>query len=160
MCLEGGLVSVLHESKSVELTHRVDVVVFLQREYIIVPVALPETDRVCRLRAANHNLLDSEFASDLDHVVRRLSVSVEQLIVRNEHVPGVRGEVDDNVRNQGWSRRGDLVFLHFEERGEGVEDLSAVGQIGLEGVHGDLGIREGDDVEVHDCLGLRFSSTS
>lgn len=79
------------------LTHRVDIVVFLKREDVVVPLALPETHGIRRLGTADHDLLDTELASDLDDVVRGLSVTVEKLVVGNKHVSSVRGEVDDDV---------------------------------------------------------------
>lgn len=48
---------------------------------------------------------------------------------------------------------GPRVLGHVEERGEGVEDLAAVGEVGFDGV--DIGVVEGYEIEVQDFVALR-----
>jgi len=45
-----------------------------------------------------------------------------------------------------------LVTLKVVVRGEGVEDLARVGEVGLEGEDAGFGVRELDEVEVEDLV--------
>lgn len=47
---------------------------------------------------------------------------------------------------------GFFVLGHDEERGEGVEDLAAVREVGFQGV--DVWVVEGDEVQVQDFVAL------
>ena len=128
---------------------RVDVVVLLEREGVVVDVALSEADAVRRLRAGDDDLLDPELARGLDDVVRAQHVAAEALVVRHQHIARVRGEVDHRVRRlQGRV----AVLRHVEVGAQRVEDLPAVGKVDFHRV--DVGIVERDQVEVEHFVPL------
>lgn len=76
---------------------RVVVVVLLEREDVVVDVALGEADAVGRFRAGDDDLWDAELTGGFDDVVRAQHVAAEAFAVRDEQVSGVGGEVDDGV---------------------------------------------------------------
>lgn len=148
--------------------HGVDIVVFLEGELVVcwvleglrevgmggrvtVGVPLREAHAICRLRTRDHHFLDSEFTRRFDHVVCALYVRHEALVVWHQHIPRVGRKMYHSVR---LLHAGFLVLGHVEERREGVEDLAAVGEIGLHGV--DIGVVEGYEIEVQDFVALRY----
>lgn len=116
---------------------------------MVIHVALRETHAVRRLATGDDDLLDPQLAGRFDHVVRTEHVPLEAFVVRDQHVPGVSGEVDHRV---------DLFDLlsfvagHVEVRAEGIEDLAAICEISLQGV--DVGIGERNKIQVEDLVPL------
>lgn len=118
----------------------IDVVVLVEGEGVVVGVAVGEADAVDGLGAGDDDFAHAELAGGFDDVVGAEDVAAEGFAVRDEHVAGVGGEVDDGVGGAGGVGEG--VFGHGEEGGEGVEGLAAGGEVGFEGV--DVGVVEGD----------------
>jgi hypothetical protein len=58
--------------------------------------------------------------------------------------------MNDRIRYWRWMREG--VFRHIKVGCEGIEDLTRVGQVGLERV--DIGVIEGNEVEVEHLMAL------
>lgn len=130
--------------------HRVAVVrVLVEREGVVVGVALREAHAVHGLARRDDDLAHAELAGRLDDVVSRLRVGGVHGVVGDEHVAGERGEVDDGVGRGGGAGRV-VVAGEVEVGGEGVEDLAAVGQVGLEVE--DARVVERDEVEVEDLV--------
>jgi hypothetical protein len=75
--------------------HGVDVVVFFQREGVVVGVALAEADAVGCLAGGCDDFLDAEFGGGFDYVVGGGDVGAEAFVVGDEHVASVGCEVDD-----------------------------------------------------------------
>lgn len=119
---------------------------------ILVPLC--ETHPVGSLGTGDDNLLDSELDSRLDHVVGRLRVRLERLVIGYEHVTRIGGEVDDGIRGLGRSGSFDPKLLHIEQRSERVEDLAQIGQVDFEGVDGYFWVGKVDEVEVEDVVAL------
>lgn len=72
------------------------------------------------------------------YVVCAHHVGLEAFVVWNQHVAGIGGEMDDHV---WWGFRITLLIASgVEVRGEGSEDLAAIGKVCLEGVYARTGI--------------------
>lgn len=115
---------------------------------MVVDITLGKADSVSGLGAGDDDLLDTEFAGGFNYVVSCSHVASEALVIWDEHVASVGGKVDDNI----WRLRdlGVVVAGKVEMGGEGIEDLTAVGEIGLEGEDIVIGSREVDQVKVQD----------
>jgi hypothetical protein len=137
-----------------QFTSRVDRVVLLERELVPVLVSLSKAYSVGRLRTRNDNLFDSQFRTSLDDVIRRLRVGLERLVVGYQHVSGIRRQVDHCIGCSRRSRSRNAKVFHGKVRCQGVEDLTRIGQIDLEGVDGYAWVRELGEVEVEDGVAL------
>ena len=118
---------------------------------MIIAIALRKANPIRSLTARDNNLLDPQFAGRLDDIVSTQHVSPEALIIRHEHVPRVRREVYDGIDwayGDGVGVRGVGVVIYVEVGSESVEDLTGVGEVGLEVIDGRVG--EWDKVEVED----------
>lgn len=132
--------------------HGVNIVIFLQRESVVVGVALREADSIGGFGARDDDLGYTEFASSFNDIVGRCYVASEALIVWNQHVACIGCKVDDHV----WRLR-HLWFVITSKvvvGGEGVVDLTAVGEVGLEREDVVFGSREIDQVQVEDLVAL------
>lgn len=97
-----------------------------------VPVALGVSYAVHADGAGEYDLPDAELAGGLDDVVGAGDVGLEGLVVGDHQVAGVSGQVDDCVgARRGCGREG---LAEGEVRGEGVEDLTEVGEVDFYGV--------------------------
>lgn len=117
---------------------------------MILGLALRETNPVRCLRARDDHFLDSQFASRFDDVVGAQHVSAEAFAVGDEEVARVGGEVDHGVGRLNAGAGGEaraFVVREVEVRGEGVEDLARIGEVGFQGVHDGMGKRGEVDVE-------------
>lgn len=113
---------------------RVDVLVFFDREGGVIEVSQGERDPVDSGAAGEDYLPDPQFAGRIDDVVCTLRVGPERFVVWHYHVTFVACEVDNGVW-PGWS-----TFWERLSQGplsvERIEDLSTVGEVGLEGMYG------------------------
>lgn len=110
---------------------------------MIVAVALSKTDSICCLTARNDDFLDSQFACSLNYIVSTQHVPLETLIIRHQHIPCKRGEVDDGVdgANRYCSRVTRVrVIVDMEVGSKSIENLTSIGKVCLEGV--DCGVGE------------------
>lgn len=122
---------------------------------MIVAIALSKADPISGLTARNNDLLDSQLACGLNHVISTQYVPLEAFIVRHKHVPRIRCEMYDSI---DWTHRYCFrvtrvgVVINMEVRSKGVEDLTSISEVCLEGVDG--GMRERGEVQVEDRMTL------
>ena len=64
---------------------------------MIITISLCKADPVRRLTARNDDLLDSQLACSLNHVVGTQHVALEALVIRYQHIPCVRCEMYDGI---------------------------------------------------------------
>jgi len=136
------------------LTSRVDRIVLLERELVPILVPLRKAYSVCRLGTRNDDLLDSQLRTSLDDVIRRLCVGLERLVIGYQHVSGIGRQVDHCIWDSRRSRSRNSKVLHGKVRSQGVEDLTRVGQIDLEGVDVHAWVWELGEVKVEDGVAL------
>lgn len=132
--------------------HGIDIVVFLQRERVVIGIALGKADSIGGFRAGDDDFGDAEFAGCFDDIVGCGYVASEAFVVWDEHVAGVGCKVDDYI----WRLR-DLVVIISSEvvmRRESVVDLAAVGEVGLEGEDVVVGSGKVDQVKIEDLVAL------
>jgi hypothetical protein len=150
--------------------HGIDVVGFVEREGGVIEVALAEADFVGCFGTGDYYLAHAEFAGGFDDVVCTCCIAAITFVVlgllvsrggretsmfrtyRHEHIPGIRGEVNDRIGRAGVVRA--LVVLEAVVRGQRVEDLAAVGQVGFEGEDARAGVGEVGEVDVEDLVAL------
>jgi len=119
---------------------------------VVIGIALREANAIGGFGAGDDDFGDAEFAGCFDYVVGCEYVASEALVVWDEHVACVGSEVDDYI----W-RLGHLVLVVTSEvvmRCEGVEDLAAVCEVGLEGEDVMVGAGEVDQVDIEDLVAL------
>ena len=119
---------------------------------MVVGIALGEANSIGGLGAGDDDFGDAEFAGSLDDIVGCEYVASEALVVWDEHVACVGSEVDDYI----W-RLGHLVLVITSKvvmRCEGIEDLAAVCEVGLEGEDVMVGAGEVDQVDIEDLVAL------
>lgn len=119
---------------------------------MVIGVALGEANAIGGFRAGDDDFGDAEFAGSFDDIVGCSHVASEAFIVWDEHVACVGCKVDDYI----W-RLGHLILVVTGEvimRGEGIEDLTTVGEVGLEGEDIVVGAGEVDQVDVEDLVAL------
>ena len=98
------------------------------------------------------DLADAELHRRLDHVVGADRVDAEGLVVRLDQHPRYRGKMHDGVRRG--RRPAGFKAVEAEMRGQRVEHLAAVGQIGDQGV--DAGIIERLEIDIEKVVALAF----
>lgn len=132
--------------------HGIDIVVFLQRERVVIGIALGEANSVGGLGAGDDDFGDAELAGCFDDIVGCGYVASEAFVVWDEHVAGVGCKVDDYI----WRLRDLVVIISGEVvmRRESVVDLAAVGEVGLEGEDVVVGSGKVDQVEIEDLVAL------
>lgn len=119
---------------------------------MVISIALRKANAIGGFRAGDDDFGDAEFAGCFDYVVGREYVASEALVVWDEHVACVGSKVDDYI----W-RLGDLILVVTSEvvmRCEGIENLAAVCEVGLEGEDVVVGAREVDEVDIEDLVAL------
>lgn len=120
---------------------------------MIVAIALGKANPISGLTARNNDLLDSQLACGLNHVVSTQHVPLEALVVRHQHVPRIRCEMYDGI---DWAHRYCFrvarvgVIIDMEVRSKGVEYLTSISEVCLEGVDG--GMRERGEVKVENRM--------
>ena len=116
---------------------------------MIIAIALGKAYAISGLTTRDDDLFDSQFAGSLDDIVSTQHVALEALIIRDEHVPRIRREMDDGIDwayGDGFGVTGVRVVIYVEVGSKSIENLTGVGEVCLEGVDG--GVREWNKVEV------------
>ena len=120
---------------------------------MVVTIALRKANPIRRLTTRNDDFLHPQLTCRLNDIVCTHHVSLEALVIRNQHVSCISCEMYDRIdgayrHSVGVSRV--LVVLDVEIRGEGIEDLASICEVGLQGVDGGMGERV--EVEVKDVV--------
>lgn len=132
--------------------HGIDIVVLLEWERVVIGIALGKANAIGGFRAGDDDFGNAEFAGCFDDIVGCGHVASEALVVWDEHVACVGCKVDDYI----WRLR-DLIFVVAGKvvvRCEGIEHLTTVGEIGLEGENVVVGAGEVDQIDVEDLVAL------
>lgn len=119
---------------------------------MVIGIALGKANAVGGFGAGDDDFGDAEFAGCFDYVVGCGYVASEAFVVWDEHVACVGCKVDDYI---WWL--GHLILVVTSEvvmRGESIEDLAAVGEVGLEGENIVVGAGEVDEVDIEDLVAL------
>jgi hypothetical protein len=137
---------------------------------VVIGIALGKADSIGGFGAGDDDLFDAEFAGCFDDIVGCGYVASEALVIWNEHVACVGCEMDDYI----WGLRylvlivaGKVVMSCVKcywssialsktksFTGEGVVDLTAVGQVSLECKDIVVISREVDQIEIQNFVAL------
>ena len=111
---------------------------------MIVTVALRKTNTICCLTARNDDFLDSQFACSLNYIISAQHVPLETLIIRHQHIPGKSCEVYHGIdgAHRNCSRVTRVgVIIDMEVGSKGIENLTSIREVCLEGVDCGVGKR-------------------
>ena len=134
--------------------HGIGVVVLLEREAPEILLAFGKADAVGGFAGGDHDLADAEFCSGFDHIVGADRVDAKRLVVRLDQHPRYRGKMHDGVRRHRWPAGFETV--EAEMRGQGVESLAAMRQIGDQGTDARIIERLEIDIEKVVALALQM----
>ena len=104
---------------------------------MIITIALGKANSICCLTARNDDFLDSQLACSLNYIISTQHVPLETLIIRHQHIPRIRCKVYDGIdRAHGYCSRVTRVrvFIDMEVGSEGIENLTSIREVCLEGV--------------------------
>ncbi len=125
--------------------HRINVLGLLEREALEVPVAFRKTNAVGGFAGGDDDLAHAKLRRRLDHIVGADGVLTEGFVVGMDQNARNRGEMHHRVRR----RRGLAVLeaIETEMRGQDIEGLTVIGQIGHQRVDGGMIERLEVDIE-------------
>ena len=72
---------------------RINIVIFFQRERMILRITLCKTNAVCSLRASDYYFAHAELGGSFDDVVCAANIGLKELGVRDEHISCVGCDV-------------------------------------------------------------------
>lgn len=120
------------------------IIVFFQRERVVISIPLRKTYAICCFRTRYNNLLYPQFTRRFNNIIGAQHVPLEAFIIRHQHVPRIRSEMYNGI--DGSDRYG--VGVHWlgivvdvEVRSKGIEDLAGICEVCFEGI--DRGVGEG-----------------
>lgn len=123
---------------------------------MIITIPLGKANPIRSLTTRNNDLLHPQFTSRLNDVIRAQHIALEALIIWHQHIPCVRCEMYDCIdgtNGNGVSMARVLIVGDVEVRGQGIEDLTGVCEVRLEGVDRRMG--KGGQVEVEHGVAAR-----
>ena len=147
---EGARGLFIHDLGKPVGVHGIGVVVLLEREASEILLAFGKTDAVGGLAGGDHDLADAEFCRGFDHIIGADRVDAERLVIRLDQHPRYRGKMHDGVRRR--RRPAGFETVEAEMRGQGVEGLAAVRQIGDQGT--DAGMIERLEIDIEKVVAL------
>ena len=140
----------VHQFGQAVAVHRITVVIFFQREGMVILVPFGKADAIGGFGTGEDHFGHAQFHRGFDHVVGADGILREGGVVGVEHHPRHGCEMHDGIGGLRW--RAVVVAVKTKMGGQGVENLAAVGDVGDQRV--DAGMIERLEIKVQDRIAL------